>query len=407
MPVFEYRALDVKGKNIKGIIDASSEAHARTKLRSQGKYLVSITLSASKLGGKSSKGWSVHLFQRIKQSEISNTTRQLATLVGAGIPLVQALESLVKQTRNSAFKKVIAQIKDSVNEGNTLSSALGKHSGLFSSIFTNMVRAGETSGSLDIVLDRLAEFSEKQEALKAKFQAALVYPLFMAVIGSGILFFLVTYIVPDITQVFDEMDQVLPLPTLFLIALSNFLKSYWWMLPVFVVILLSGLRVFIRQEFGRRVWDLLKLKTPVIGTVAQKIILARIASTLGSLLDNGVGLMASMQIVRSLVDNVHFGQVIDEAMEQIEKGQSMTVALSDSPWFPPMFVQMVAVGEQSGNLEGMLKKVSTAYERDVETAIMAMTSLLEPAMIVVMGLAVGFVVLSILLPIFEMNQMIG
>ncbi len=407
MPVFEYHALDVKGKKFKGIIDAGSETHARTKLRSQGKYLVSITLSTSKQGSKNRESHGFRLFQGIKQNEISNITRQLATLTGAGIPLVQALESLVRQTRNPAFKKVIAQIKDSINEGYTLSAALGEHSGLFSSIFVNMVRAGEASGSLDIVLERLAEFSEKQEALKARFRAALVYPLFMAVIGVAILFFLIAYIVPNITQIFDEMDQVLPLPTLFLISLSHLLKSYWWMLPVLFVILLVGLRLFIRYESGRKLWDLFKLKAPVSGIVTQKIILARIASTLGSLLDNGVGLMASMQIIRTLVNNVHISQVIDDAMIQIEKGQSMTASLDKSPWFPPMFVQMVAVGEQSGNLESMLKKVAKSYERDVETAIMAMTSLLEPAMIVVMGLAVGFVVLSILLPIFEMNQMIG
>ena len=407
MSVFEYRALDAKGKNIKGIIDANSEALARTRLRSQGKYPVSITLSTNKQGSAGVGRQWFGLFQRIKPGEVSNITRQLATLMGAGIPLVQSLDSLIEQTRNPALKKVVAQIKDSVNEGNTLTSALGEHPGLFSSIFINMVRAGEASGSLDIVLERLAEFTEKQEALKSKFQAALVYPVFMAFIGTAILFILITYIVPNITQVFDEMDKVLPLPTLFLIALSDFLKSYWWILPILFVILLSGVRLFIRQEFGRRIWDLIKLKTPVTGIVVQKIILARIASTLGSLLDNGVGLMASMQIIRTLVNNVHIAHVIDDAMKQIEKGQSMTVSLGDSPWFPPMFVQMVAVGEQSGNLESMLKKVSRAYERDVETAIMAMTSLLEPAMIVLMGLAVGFVVLSILLPIFEMNQMIG
>jgi len=407
MSVFEYRALDAKGKNIKGIIDANSESHARTKLRSQGKYPVSITISTGKQGSAHSGGQRFSLFRRITPGEVSNITRQLATLMGAGIPLIQALDSLIEQTRNPALKKVIAQVKNSVNEGNTLTSALGEHPGLFSSIFINMVRAGEASGSLDIVLERLAEFTEKQEALKAKFQAALVYPIFMAFIGTAILFILITYIVPNITQVFDEMDKVLPLPTLFLISLSDFLKSYWWILPILFLILLSAVRFFIRQEFGRRIWDLIKLKTPVTGTVVQKIILARIASTLGSLLDNGVGLMASMQIIHTLVNNVHVAHVIEDAMKQIEKGQSMTVALSDSPWFPPMFVQMVSVGEQSGNLESMLKKVAKAYERDVETAIMAMTSLLEPAMIVLMGLAVGFVVLSILLPIFEMNQMIG
>ena len=407
MPVFEYRALDGKGKNIKGIIDADSESQARTKLRSKGNYPVSIAVSRSRQSkaGKKSQGFS--LLERVKSEEISVMTRQLATLVGAGIPLVQALDSLVDQTRNVVLKKVIAQIKGSVNEGNTLTSALGEHPKLFSSIFVNMVRAGEASGALDIVLERLADFGEKQEALKGRLQAALIYPIFMAVIGSAILFILITYIVPNITQVFNEMDKVLPLPTLFLITLSDFLKTYWWALLIGLGIVFSGLRYLVLKPSGRAFWDLLKLKMFIIGPVVQKIILARFSSTLASLLESGVGLMTSMQIVQTLVNNVHVSKVIDEAMEQIQKGQSMTSSLSESQWFPPMFVQMIAVGEQSGSLEAMLNKVAKAYEREVETAIMGMTSLIEPIMIAAMGMAVGFIVLSILLPIFEMNQMIG
>jgi len=405
MPVFEYRALDVKGKNIKGMVDADSESQARTKLRSLGKYPVSIKVSGRKQGKGTTQR--LGLFERVKSEEISVMTRQLATLLGAGIPLVQALDSLVEQTRNPALKRVIAQIKGAVNEGNTLTKALEEHPKLFSAVFINMVRAGEASGSLDIVLEKLADFGEKQEALKGKLQAALIYPIFMAVIGTAILFILITYIVPNITQVFNEMDKVLPLPTLFLIGLSDFLKLYWWGVIIFLGIIVVGLRFFIERPGGRALWDLIKLKMPIVGPVVQKVILARFSSTLGSLLDSSVGLMTSMQIVQTLIDNVHVSLVIDEAMEQIQKGQSMTEALSCSEWFPPMFVQMIAVGEQSGNLENMLKKVSSAYERDVETAIMGMTSLIEPIMIAVMGLVVGFVVLSILLPIFEMNQMIG
>jgi general secretion pathway protein F len=408
MPVFEYRALDAKGKNIKGIIDADSEAQARTKLRSQGRYPVSIAVSRSKQGMSGGRsGLGLGLFERVKSEEISVMTRQLATLMGAGIPLVQALDSLVEQTRNSVLKKVIAQVKGAVNEGNTLTNALAEHPKLFSSIFINMVRAGEASGALDIVLERLADFGEKQEALKGRLRAALVYPVFMAVIGSAILFILITYIVPNITQVFNEMDKVLPLPTLFLISLSDFLKMYWWACLLLLALVFTGLRFFILQPTGRSWWDFLKLKMFIVGPVVQKVILARFSSTLGSLLESGVGLMTSMQIVRTLVNNVHVAQVIDDAMEQIQKGQTMTSALSDSEWFPPMFVQMIAVGEQSGSLETMLDKVARAYEREVETAIMGMTSLIEPLMIAVMGLAVGFIVLSILLPIFEMNQMIG
>jgi general secretion pathway protein F len=407
MAVFEYKALDAKGKNVKGIIDADSEAQARARLRSLGKYPVSITVTTKGPNKTASHGQSFTLFRGVKSEEVSIMTRQLATLLGAGIPLVQALESLVAQTRNSALKKVIAQIKGTVNEGNSLTNALGEHPKIFSSVFINMVRAGEASGTLDIVLERLADFAEKQESLKGRFRAALIYPVFMGVIGSAILFILITYIVPNITQVFNEMNRVLPLPTLFLIGLSDFLKMYWWVVLILIIIALSGVRYLIRKPPGKKAWHYVKLKVFILGPVAQKVILARFSSTLGSLLESGVGLMMSMQIVQALVDNVHVSKVIDEAMEQIQKGQSMTMALSNSQWFPPMFVQMIAVGEQSGNLEGMLKKVSQAYERDVEVAILGMTSLIEPLMIVIMGLAVGFIVLSILLPIFEMNQMIS
>ncbi len=388
-------------------MDADSEAQARIKLRSQGKYPVSITVSRGRQNKAGGRVGGLSLLERVKSEEISVMTRQLATLVGAGIPLVQALDSLVDQTRNSVLKKVIAQIKGAVNEGNSLTNALGEHPKLFSSIFINMVRAGEASGALDIVLERLAGFSEKQQALKGRLRAALVYPIFMAVIGSAILFILITYIVPNITQVFNEMDKVLPLPTLFLIGLSDFLKVYWWAVLVFLGLMFFVFRYFIQKPYGRSFWDLAKLKTFIIGPVVQKVILARLASTLGSLLESGVGLMTSMQIVQTLVSNVHVSKVIDEAMEHVQKGQSMTSALSESEWFPPMFVQMIAVGEQSGSLEIMLEKIAKAYEREVETAIMGMTSLIEPIMIAAMGLAVGFVVLSILLPIFEMNQMIG
>ncbi len=407
MSVYEYRALDKKGKKIKGIIDADSETQARSKLRSSGKYPVAIKESRGRSGSGGKGGGSIGLFERVKSEEISVMTRQLATLLGAGIPLIQALNSLVDQTNNSALKKIIAQIKESINEGNTLTNSLAEHPKLFSAIYVNMVRAGEASGSLDVVLEKLAEFGEKQEALKGRLQAALIYPIFMAFIGTAILFVLITYIVPNITQVFNDMDKVLPLPTLFLLALSDVLKDYWWAIIVMAVIVISSLKWFVQRPSGRNMWDLVKLKAPVIGPVVQKVVLARFASTLGSLLDSSVPLMTSMGIVQTLVSNVHVAKVIEEAMAQIQKGQNMADSLSSSEWFPPMFVQMIAVGEQSGNLEGMLKKVSKAYEREVESAIMGMTSLIEPIMIVAMGAAVGFVVLSILLPIFEMNQMIG
>jgi len=406
MPVYEYRALDKKGKKTKGIIDAESEVQARLKLRSGGQFPVSISESRGRSVAER-RGGPIHLFNRVKPEDVSVMTRQLATLMGAGIPLVQALASLVDQTGNALLKKIIAEIKEQVNEGSSLTNALEEHPKLFSSIYINMVRAGEASGSLDVVLDKLADFSEKQEALRGKLRAALVYPIFMAFIGTGILFVLITYIVPNITQVFDEMDKVLPLPTLFLLGLSDFLKNYWWLACIVLCLIVFGVKRFVETPYGHRLLDFMKLKAPVLGPVAQKIIFARFASTLASLLGSGVELIAAMTIMRAIVNNVHIAEVIDEAMLQIRKGKNMSDSLALSPWFPPMFVQMIAIGEQSGELEGMLSKVAKAYEREVETAVMGMTSLIEPIMIVAMGAAVGFVVLSILLPIFEMNQMVG
>ena len=407
MPIYEYTAFDQKGKSRKGIIEADNEASARNKLRASGKYPVELkeNLSQSTKAGKTGLG-SALVFERVKSMEIHIFTRQLATLLGAGIPLVSALSSLLEQTANPALKKVLAQIKDAVNEGNTLTNSLAKHPKLFSNIYINMVRAGEASGSLDIVLEKLADFGEKQRTLQGRIKAALIYPVFMAVIGSAILFILITYIVPNITKVFADMERTLPLPTRLLISLSNFLRGYWWLVLLLMIGAFYSLRLFIQSTRGRQVWDLLKLRMPIIGAVNQKIILARFGSTMASLLGSSVPLVTSMQIVQSIVNNSLIAEVIEEAIERIRKGKSMASALGSSPWFPPIFVQMISVGEQSGNLEPMLTKVSDAYEREVDMAIMGMTSLIEPIMIAGMGAAVGFVVLSILLPIFEMNQMV-
>lgn len=407
MPIFEYKVLDSAGKQRKGLMDAESAAQARGKLRSAGHYPVSIRLSKGRSRTFAKKGSDIGFFERIHEEEIHLITRQLATLLGAGIPLVQALSSLMEQTANPALKRVIAQIRGKVNEGETLTRALSDYPRLFSNVYVNMVRAAEASGSLDLVLERLADIGEKQQLLKGRLRAALVYPVFMAIIGTAILFILISYVVPNITQVFVEMGKVLPWPTRLLIDFSGFVQRFWWLLCLLLAGGVFGLRYLVSLQVGRNVWDLLKLKMPMTGPVVRKILLARFASTLGSLLNSSVGLLPSMQIVRNLIDNVQVARVVDEAMEDVERGKSMTTALARSPWFPPMFVQMISIGEQSGSLEKMLEKVSSAYDREVETAILGMTALIEPIMIVCMGGAVGFIVLSILLPIFEMNQMVG
>ncbi|HKJ65823.1 MAG TPA: type II secretion system F family protein, partial [Desulfopila sp.] len=234
MPVYEYKALDKNGKSRKGIIDADSSTAARKKLRAGGNYPIAIKESSArsrrKEGGNTA---TLTFFERVKSKEIHVFTRQLATLIGAKIPLVPSLTSLIAQTSNPAFKKIVAQIKESVNEGNTLTNAMAEHPKVFSNIYLNMVRAGEASGSLDIVLERLADFGEKQEALKGRLTAALIYPCVMALICIGVLFILITYIIPNITQVFVEMDQLLPLPTRILIGVSDFLRTYWLVVVIF------------------------------------------------------------------------------------------------------------------------------------------------------------------------------
>jgi general secretion pathway protein F len=344
--------------------------------------------------------------KRIKSGEVSVATRQLSVLLGAGVPLVASLEALITQIGNPQFKKIMAEIKESVNEGNSLAHALSSHYRIFSSVYVNMVRAGEASGSLDVVLDRLADLGEHEQALRGRFKAALAYPVFMFFIGALVLFFLITFIVPNITQIFREMQQTLPLPTVVLISVSNFLKSFWWL----ILLAAAGCIVILRQlkntPRGRYVWDEFKLRMPVLGLINNKMAVARFGRTLGSLLKAGVPLISALQIVRNIVDNVIIADVIDNTVDEIQAGKSLARPLAQSRWFPSMVVQMISVGEQSGELETMLSKIADTYDRDVESQIMAMTSMLEPVMILVMGLIVGFIVISILLPIFEMNQMI-
>jgi len=407
MPVYEYTALDRSGKTITGIIDADSTVAARQKLRGSGRYPVAVKETLARSGGEASWLQSFRgFFDRVRPEEIHAVTRQLATLLGAGLPLVAALDALIHQTSTPPLKRVVSQLKESVNEGNSFTFALSRHPKLFSNIYINMVRAGEASGSLDVVLERLAEFGESQQILQGRFKAALIYPVFMALIGSGILFFLVTYVVPNITQIFVEMEQVLPLPTMLLIGFSGFMRSYWWLVALMLAGGAIALRQWIGRPRGRAMWDGLKLRAPVFGGLHLHIGLARFARTLGSLLQSGVPLITALGIVRNILDNVLLAEIVDEAIVKVQEGENLSSFLGRSRWFPPMFVQMIAVGEQSGALEAMLEKVATAYEKESETRVIGLTAMIEPLMIMMMGLIVGFIVVSILLPIFEMNQMV-
>ncbi len=407
MPVYEYSGLSSSGKTQKGILDADSPIAARQKLRDSGIFPIEVKEALSKPKGSLSGPVSIFGFLKgVKPAEVSAITRQLSILLTAGLPLVKSLEALISQITNPMLKKIMAQIKDSVNQGNSLGFSMSQHPKIFSNFYINMVHSGEASGSLDIVLGHLAEFTEHQQALRGRFKAALAYPAFMSIIGTLILFFLITFIVPNITKIFIEMEHTLPLPTLVLIEVSNFLLSFWWAIFLALFISILIIRHFKKRPKIHYILDKFKLRIPILGPINQKVALARFGRTLGSLLQSGVPLISALQIVGKIVDNLLIARVIDEAVDDIHEGKSLAETLSKSQWFPSISVQMISVGEQSGEIETMLNKIADTYEKEVESHIMAITSMLEPIMIMVMGTIVLFVVVSILLPIFEMNQMI-
>ena len=408
MPVYEYIALDDRGHRLKGIVDAASAAGARQKLRETRIFPVELKESSTQQKGHAPARKALEgIAGKVGLREISVMTRQLATLLGAGLPLVPSLSVLVSQTAHPRLKKTLAQIREDVNEGNSLTGSLSRHPGIFPPFYVNMIRAGEASGTVNLVLERLADFSESQQTLKTRIRSALAYPLFMFLIGSLVLLFLVAFVVPNITRIFQEMHQTLPGITLLLIAVSRFLQSFWWMILLAAAAGFLALRYAVTQtEKGRRVWDRLKLTAPLFGPVNRKMAVARFSRTLGTLLQSGVPLLSAMEIVRNVVDNRLIADDLQSAGREVEEGQPLSASLARKGFFPPMVIEMIAVGEQSGNLEPMLYRVADSYEREVESRILMMTSLLEPAMVLLMGLIVGFIVVSILLPIFEMNQLV-
>jgi|LGVF01.1.fsa_nt_gb general secretion pathway protein F len=408
MPVYEYRALDIKGKSLKGIINADSVFAARQRLRETNIFPVDLKETSVEEKNKVPTGRSIgDLFKRVGLREVSIMTRQLSTLLGAGLPLVPSLTAIISQTTNPQLKKTLAQVKEEVNEGSSFVQSISHYPGIFSPFYINMVRAGEASGALDIVLERLADFSENQQALRGRIKAALAYPLFMFFIGAIVLFFLTTFIVPKITGIFSEMHQTLPGITVFLISVSGFLKSFWVAIVLIIIGIFSVLKyVFAKTLKGQYLRDRILLKTPLSGSLTHKMAMARFSRTLGTLLESGVPMLTALSIVKNVVNNRLIADAIAEASIDVEEGQNLSATLSKKRLFPPIVIQMISAGEQSGTLEAMLYKIADSLETEVESNITMMTSMLEPVMILIMGLLVGFIVISILLPIFEMNQLI-
>jgi general secretion pathway protein F len=419
MPVFEYRALNEAGKPVNGLKEADSPKSLRAVLRKDNIFLTEV-LGEAKLDGKAAKGGKgaaavagskdINLRKlaggRITTEDIAIATRQLATLLGAGVALVESLTALVDQVEKERFKRVLSDIKQRVNEGSSLGDALAQHQKIFGNLYVNLVRAGEHSGALDAVLTRLADFTEGQAKLRQKVIGTLVYPAVMVVIGSGVLGLLMTVVVPKVTKIFDSMKVALPWNTQLLIFVSNTLQSYWFLVIPAVVGAAFGVMYWVRSPKGKPVFDKHLLKVPVIGSLVRMLTIARFSRTLATLLKSGVPMLTAMDIVRNVVTNSVLSKVVEDARDAIREGESIANPLKRSGEFPPLVYHMVAIGERSGQLEDMLVNVANAYETQVDVRVGALTSLLEPVLIVAMGGAIAFIALSILLPILQLNSVV-
>jgi general secretion pathway protein F len=407
MAVFEFRGVvAASGKAIRGVRDAENAKVLRAALRRDG---ILLTLATEEAAAKSKAKRDIDLlkwFRRIGSADIAVLTRQLATLVRAGIPLVESIGALVDQVEKEELKRVLTVVREKLNEGTSFAKALEQHPRAFPPIYVNMVAAGEASGTLEQVLERLADFMEGQARLKSKVSAALAYPVLMAVIGMLLISVLMVAVVPKVTAIFESLDRALPWYTQLLIATSNFAASYWWL----IIILVGGgiwwFRRWKKTPNGRMKWDTFCLKAPIFGRLIQMLSVARFAKTLSTLLAAGVPLLKAMDIVKNVLDNALLEKVVQEATGSIREGESIADPLRRSGQFPPIVTHMIAVGEKSGALEQMLESVANAYDAQVETNVQALTSLLEPLMIVVMGAAVGFIAFSIMMPLIQMNEFV-
>lgn len=402
MALYEYSALDNRGKRSKGVVEASGRQTANQQLREQG--LFPEQLQEVRSGGEQK---SRQLTRRVQVLQLAVATRQLATMLAAGMTIDAALATVADQQEPPALGKALARVREDVLQGVSLSQALQGDARIFPEIYVNMVQVGEASGTLDKVLQQLAEFLEDQARLGARLKAALSYPLLMLLVGGGVLAFLMAFVVPKVTRMLEDLDQALPLPTLWLMGFSSFLADYWWLLTVLVLIGIWIARQQLKTDRGRLWFDQQKFRLPLFGPLLLQSATARFARTMGTLLRSGVPLLTALEIVTGLLDNRQLKKLLTDVSSAVREGAGLAGPLRQAQIFPAMLPQMIAVGEKSGELEQMLLKVAENYEYQVETRLNGLMSLLEPLMILVMGVVVGFIVLAILLPIFQASQGMG
>lgn len=402
MPIFRYKGYRQNGKDTAGTINADTIREARERLKSDG--IIPATIEADSASGTGSGPFPWR--RRVGLPELALVTRRLATLLGAAMPLFEAVTTLMEQERPGEMRNVLTRVKERLAEGRGLAKALAEEAPLFSESYISMVAAGEASGALDTILERLADFLEEQEAIRSKVATALAYPLLMAVVGSGVMLFLLAFVIPKISTVFADNRAALPLITIVLLKASLVLQKTWWLLLLAAGGALLAYRRLLQSDTFRLRRDRLLLRLPLCGALLQKLLLARFARILGLLLASGVPVIRAMEITAEAVVNRAYRLFLGEAKGELIEGGKLSTTLARSPLFPPLLIHLIGIGEQSGTLDTMLNKAGSAFEREFDTATTRFMALLEPVMVLGMGLAVGFVVIAVLLPIFQLNQLV-
>ena len=405
MPRFDYEAMTSAGNTVTGTLEAATSAELVSKLKGSGYYPMSVSKAVTE--GK----LKVPAFRigrkKVKASEVEFFSYQLATLLNSGVQLIRSLSVASEQINNVAFRNAIDQVRYDVEHGSTLHNALGQHTNIFSDLYINIVRAGETGGVLGLVLARLADFSEKQRKLKSAVIAALFYPAILVFVGVSIGLILTLFVIPRLSGMFAELGSALPWPTQALMAITGILQGYWW---IFILVIVSGivfLRRYSRTESGKLNIDAFKLKLPLIGSIYRTAALTRFARTLGTLLENSVPILQSLAIVRETIGNLLYKDIIATSEKEVERGESLAASLQRSGKFPALVTHMLAIGEESGNPQDMLTKLSEYYETEMDKQLERISGLVGPIIILVMAVAVGFLVMAAVLPIFGASEMIS
>ncbi len=402
MPTFRYKAYSATGSSVSGTLEADSERQAAQQLKGKGL----LPREVVEEGGAQSRAGSFSFRRGVSAEDLSLFTRRLATLVASSIPLFESMGSLCEQEENGPLRQALVRVKERIAEGASLSRALAAEPDIFGESYVSMVAAGEAGGALDVVLERLADFLEEQEQVRSKVTSALAYPILMVIVGGGVMLFLLTVVIPRIVTIFEDSKAALPLITIILIKVSHFLQGYWWIPATLIGASVPLYRNAMKRDELRLKRDALLLRLPMAGGMLQRLILSRFARVLGLLLSSGVPIMKALEITGEVVVNRVYRSFLRGVMEEVAQGGSLSVSLKKSPLFPPLLVHLAGVGEKGGNLEEMLVKAGVAYEREFSTRLTRLMGLMEPLLVLAMGLAVGIVVLAVLLPIFELNQLI-